>query len=187
MKEFGDTPGKLSLRQFWLATAPTLAGVLLLTVIVIFWKSKSAIDLRSRACKIWREPYCGIFNMKLWPCPCWICRPCTAHSLPQHHTASGVSTALPQQTSQLSGPGPGGSIALVAVPSLVSLHRSPPGSLSQQQTPPLGAYPTSPTSTSNPNRASLPLSSAGQQSALSLLPTSRRSGAHVPEKGGGGG
>jgi len=180
MKEFGDTPGKLSLRQFWLATAPTLAGVLLLTVIVIFWKRESAKELRSRAYEILREPYFGILNMKLWPCPCWISRPCTAHSLPQHRTASEVPTALPQQTPQLSEPGPGGSIELVAVPSLVSPHRSPSGSLSQQQTPPLGAYPTSPTSTSNPNRASLPLSSAGQQSTLSLLPTSRRSGAHVP-------
>ncbi|PUU79844.1 hypothetical protein B9Z19DRAFT_788994 [Tuber borchii] len=46
MREFGGGSALLSLRQFWLATAPTLVGILLLTVLVIIWKREWAIDLR---------------------------------------------------------------------------------------------------------------------------------------------
>ncbi|PUU80824.1 hypothetical protein B9Z19DRAFT_682159 [Tuber borchii] len=47
MKEFGDSPGKLSLRQFWLATGPTLVGVLLLTVMIVLWKRPVVIALKA--------------------------------------------------------------------------------------------------------------------------------------------
>ena len=47
IKEFDGTSNLRSLLSFWLATAPTLAVILLLTVVVILWKRKWAIDLRS--------------------------------------------------------------------------------------------------------------------------------------------
>jgi len=45
IKEFDRDP--MSKRDFWLATFPVLAGILLLTAIVILWKRQWAIKLRS--------------------------------------------------------------------------------------------------------------------------------------------
>lgn len=155
MKEFGDSPGKLSLRRFWRAAGPTLAGVLLLTVLVIIWKRPLAIKLRSGA----------------WEKLGWSGRGRTdienvASSVPDSQALHGPLPSTPYHppaTPQLSGSGQGGIIPLVTVNS-----PQPPPSSPQQQ-PPSGTYLTSPTGTSNPNRASLPLSFVGQVSASSLL------------------
>ena len=194
MKEFGDTQGKLSLRQFWLATAPTFVGVLLLTILVILWKRPSAETLRSRVWEIWSQSWCGVFiREKVWPCLCCICRPlwklicwpclrlicwpCAGDCLPQHHATSAAGTAPPQQAPQNSGSGQGGSIQAAMGPVQVSSQQPPPRSPSQQQGPPAGAHSMI---TSSPNGTSLPPSSVGRPGAPSPLPTARRSGTHTP-------
>lgn len=193
VREFSDDTAKLSLRQFWLATGPILAGVLLLTVLVVIWKRQWAIDLRSRVWKRWCQSRCGAFIMEsVWPPLCSIgrllrqlvrrfclglfCCSCTDDSLPRHHTGttSSVAPAPSQPTPQPSGSGQGGSIPLVPV------QRPPPGSLSSQQQFPTRTYSASPTSTSDPNGASVPPSSAGRPVVPPHLQTSGRSSTHAP-------
>ena len=57
IKEFDGTSNLRSLLSFWLATAPTLAGILLLTVVVILWKRKRARELRSEWRKIIKKKW----------------------------------------------------------------------------------------------------------------------------------
>ena len=176
MREFGGDSALLSLSQFWLATAPILVGILLLTVLVIIWRRQWAIDLRDRVWKRWCQSCCGVFIMRsVWPalssvcefllqllrrlCLCLFCCSCTNESLPQHHTPA--VEAPPQPTPQSSGSGRGDSIPLGMRPVPISSPR-----------PPSGAYSTHPMSTNNANGSSLPLSSAGQRGAPSLPPTS---------------
>ena len=45
IKEFSND--SLSLRHFWQITGPILAGILLLTVVVVLWKREWAVNLRS--------------------------------------------------------------------------------------------------------------------------------------------
>ena len=63
IKEFDGTSNLRSLLSFWLATAPTLAGILLLTVVVILWKRKRARELRSEWGDIIKEKW-GRFRKK---------------------------------------------------------------------------------------------------------------------------
>ncbi|CAZ79523.1 unnamed protein product [Tuber melanosporum] len=49
LKLFGDT--KMSILDFWLITAPVTAAIILLTVIVVFWKRPGAPEFRERAVK----------------------------------------------------------------------------------------------------------------------------------------
>ncbi|PUU82949.1 hypothetical protein B9Z19DRAFT_1061381 [Tuber borchii] len=49
IKEFSGASNLRSLLNFWLTTAPILAGVLLLTTVAVLWKRKSAIEFRSWA------------------------------------------------------------------------------------------------------------------------------------------
>jgi len=51
LREYFNISHLRSLLSFWLATDPTLAGILLLTVVVILWKRKKVIELGSE----WRD------------------------------------------------------------------------------------------------------------------------------------
>jgi len=171
VKEF-DSSGQMTLGEFWWATGPTLVGILLLTLVIVLWRRDSAIDLRARAWKKWRLSWCGVFIADLLAWVRRIRRPRSSkgQSLPQHSTTSGRVAGQPQPTPQISGSGLGGNIQMLMVPS----------SGSQPQLSPSGAYPTSLTSTNNPNGASGPASSAGQLSTWSPLPASVQSGTHAP-------
>ena len=46
--ELGGKGATITLLTFWLNTGPILAGVLLLTLIIILWKRRSAEELRAR-------------------------------------------------------------------------------------------------------------------------------------------
>jgi len=46
IKDFNGDSNLRSLRNFWLSTAPMLAGVLLLTLIVVVWERESVVKLR---------------------------------------------------------------------------------------------------------------------------------------------
>lgn len=47
VKEFGGSTAKMSLSQFWQSAGPVLAGVLLLTQIVILWKRPTMAKFRN--------------------------------------------------------------------------------------------------------------------------------------------
>lgn len=161
VREFGGESALLSLGQFWLATGPILAGVLLLTVLVVIWKRPSAVKLRSRA---WEKLGCSGRRARHREMESTSRERTDIENVPPSvldsqalHDPLPSTPYHPPPTPQPSRSGQGGSIPLVTINS----PQPPPGSPPQQQ-PPSGAYSTSPTSTSNPNRASLPLSFVGK-------------------------
>ena len=202
IREFGGDSALLSLSQFWLATAPILVGILLLTVLVIIWRRQWAIDLRARVWKRWCQSFWGVFIMgSVWPalgsvcefllqllrrlCLCLFCCSCTDGSRTDDSRTddsctdgslprynTGAGETLPQPTPQSSGSGRRGSIPLVMGPLPVSSPRPSPRPISQQQRPSSGAYSTHPMSTSNANGSFIPLPSVGRGGAPSLPPTS---------------
>jgi len=58
VKEFGGNTAKMSLMQFWLNTGPVLAGVLVITQIVILWKGPTMAEFRTLLSrKLFRYPW----------------------------------------------------------------------------------------------------------------------------------
>lgn len=106
IKEFDGTSNLRSLLSFWLATGPALAGTPLLTVVIILWTRKKAVELTSRAWKKlgWfgrgaRRPEMGPTDIEN-----------VASSVPDSHALHGPLPSIsyhPPQMPQPSGSGGG--------------------------------------------------------------------------------
>ena len=175
IKEFDGPSNLRSLLNFWLATGPMLAGVLLLTTVVVLWERPLVKDFRSR---VWKK--LGSFGRE-------------KELKDEENGASSAPDSKASQnpfssTSQPSRLERGEWIPIEDVsspqpPPSSSPHQSPSQqrSPSQKQLSPSAAYPASTTSTGAPNGSSLQLPSTEQlsTSASQLVQNSRQPGAHA--------
>ena len=168
IKEFDGPSNLRSLLNFWLATAPMLAGVLLLTTVVIIWKRKWAIDLRSRA---WRK--LGWSSRREKESRDIENRASSAPSSQTLHSPSPSTSYHPPPTLQPSGAERGERISMETFsPRQPPPSPSPQQFSSQQQQYPSAVYSTSTTSTKFPDGSSLRLPSTEKLSTSPLVPNS---------------
>jgi len=191
IKEFNEHP--ISLKEFWLATVPVLAGVMLLIIVVILWKRPWAIALRSQGAK-WSmrspaEKKPSGFPLRRTdieslasPAPGFRgwegdspqgppgSTPCLSITPPPRVLVVAPQGHTPTDTtiSGISDLGPSSD----CIP-LVRKLPPPPGSGLAEQQFPTGANPTNPMSLRDTERASFPVPSEGAPGTSSLLAGSR--------------